>query len=56
MPVVLQSSCVNDKLLQTLEYYHLDQDSIILQQDKDPKNTSTAACKWLDNHEIHVLE
>jgi hypothetical protein len=56
MDAALYVNILEDELLQTLEYYRLDRDKIIFQQDNDSKHTSTAARKWFDDHEIEVLE
>ena len=43
-------------LLPTLEYYSLQANNIIFQQDNDSKHTSCAAYKWFKDHGIEVLE
>lgn len=47
---------LDNYLLQTIEYYKLDTNNIIFQQDNDPKHTSRIAHNWLDDHRIEVLE
>ena len=47
---------LDDYLLPTIDYYDLEKDNIIFQQDNDSKHTSKAAQKWFENNEIEVLE
>jgi hypothetical protein len=56
MDATLYVNILDDELLQTLEYYHLDRDDIVFQQDNDSKHTSAAARKWIEDHGIEVLE
>lgn len=56
MDAALYCRILDDEFLQTLEYYGYKRDSIIFQQDNDPKHTSSKARSWFENHEIEVLE
>jgi transposase len=47
---------LGNELMKTLEYYGMDVDRIIFQQDNDPKHTSHAACECFANNGIEVLE
>src|SRR5262249_46109225 len=56
MDAALYTRILDDELLQTLEYYGLSRGDIVFQQDNDPKHTSAAARKWLEDHKIETLE
>jgi transposase len=56
MDASLYVNILNDEFLRTLEYYGMDRENIVFQQDNDPKHTSSAARRWFDDHEIEVLE
>jgi transposase len=47
---------LDDEFLGTLEYYGLEKDEIVFQQDNDPKHTSRIAHEWLENNKVEVLK
>jgi len=47
---------LDNYLLPTIKYYKLDVGQIIFQHDNDPKHTSHAASKWLQDNEIETLD
>ena len=46
---------LDNEFIPTLDYYKLDHDNIIFQQDNDPKHTSCIATEWFRNNSIKVL-
>ncbi len=58
----LYTNILQDKLLQTLNFYELNRDNrdnrdnIIFQQDNGPKHTSKIARKWFEDNRIQLLE
>ena len=56
MDAQLYMHILDDEFLRTLEYYRLDVDKIIFQQDNDPKHTSHIARQWFENKSVLVLD
>ena len=56
MDAELYTSILQDEFLETVEFYGLDRENLILQQDNDPKHTSRLASKWFKDNNINVLK
>jgi transposase len=52
----LYCGILEGELLQTIEWYGFNQDTVIFQHDNDPKHTSRKAREWLQNHSFNVLD
>jgi transposase len=47
---------LQDELLQTINWYHLDKNGIVFQHDNDPKHKAKIVTKWLKHQQISVLD
>ncbi len=52
----LYTSILQDDFLKTVEFYGLDRENLIFQQDNNPKHTSHKASKWFKQNHINVLK
>ena len=56
MDAELYEEILEDHVFPTLEYYGMDEEDFIFQQDNDPKHTSKRAKKWFEDHNITLLD
>ena len=56
MDASLYEEILEDEFLGTVEFYGMDREDIIFQQDNDPKHTFRHAQKWFKNNAIEVLD
>ena len=46
---------LQDYLLQTIDWYHLDAERVIFQHDNDPKRRARSVQEWLDEQAFEVI-
>ena len=56
MDAELYTTILQDDLLATVDYYGLEREELIFQQDNDPKHTSKKASKWFKDNKVNVLK
>ena len=56
MDAPLYVSILGDELIKTMEFFNLNNNDIVFQQDNDPKHTSLLARKWFKDNKIELLE
>ena len=56
MDAVLYQEILEDHLFQTIDYYGLDRDKFIFQQDGDSKHRSKLAMRWFKNNGVELLD
>ncbi len=52
----LYREIMEDHLFQTVDFYGMDRERFVFQQDNDPKHTSKVAKKWVEEHGVKVLD
>ena len=56
MDASLYEEILGDELMGTVDYYEMDREDLIFQQDNDPKHKSKHAQKWFKDNGIKVLD
>lgn len=56
MNAELYTTILNDELQESIDYFEMDRETLIFQQDNDPKHTSKMARKWFKDNSIHLLD
>ena len=52
----LYKSILEDDLLKTIEWYDMEADKVIFQQDNDPKHCARSVQEWLSEQQFEVLD
>lgn len=52
----LYKEILEDELFQTIEWYHMDADRVIFQQDNDSKHKARSVREWLNEQPFEVME
>jgi len=56
MDAELYTRILGDEFLSTLDFYGLQRDEIVFQQDNDPKHKLKLAQKWFVDNEVEVFD
>ena len=56
LDATLYCQILKEDFFETLEYYNLDLNNVIFQQDNDSKYTIRITKKWLEDNNVVVLE
>lgn len=56
MDATLYVNILSDELMDTLQYYGMEKEEVIFQQDNDPKHKSRLATEWFQENEITALD
>jgi len=56
LDAALYCQILEEDFFGTLEYYNLDLNDVIFQQDNDPKHTARITKKWLEDNNVVVLK
>jgi DDE superfamily endonuclease len=52
----IYKSILTDELMETINWYQLDQSKVIFQQDNDSKHMAKSVQEWLNKQEFEVLK
>jgi hypothetical protein len=52
----LYCEILKDELMKTIDYYNLDKEKVIFQQDNDPKHTSKKAQDCIEELELSLMK
>jgi transposase len=52
----LYTEILDDYVFTTVDYYGMERDSFVFQQDNDPKHTSRMAREWFEKHHVELLD
>ena len=56
MDAELYTTILSGEFMQTLEFYGMDREDVVFQQDNDPKHTSRLATQWFQDNSVEVLD